>query len=255
MPLGIFLSSDLSGRDDGVQGWSVSLLTDPDVQLVDVTLSGTAGDEAPTGYLDGGFEKTEVVDPTLEENFGRTGAVSAVVLCFGCQATLPPVSDELILRVLTRVDTTAIVAPGDTIGPYIVRPTQIDEPGLRGSGRPVKTAPTVNGNTRTPTTSGVSLQIVGEVQPLFLRGDANEDTRVNIADAIWIVSELFADGPTTGCRDAADVNDDGLIDISDGLFLIGYRFQAGAPPSSPFPGCGPDPSDDEVGCLVSHQDC
>ena len=36
--------------------------------------------------------------------------------------------------------------------------------------------------------------------PQFLRGDPNDDGRNDIADAIWIVAELFRGGPETDCR-------------------------------------------------------
>ena len=39
------------------------------------------------------------------------------------------------------------------------------------------------------------------------------------------------EGPATECRDAADANDDGQIDVSDAVYLISYRF--GAPNPSP----------------------
>jgi hypothetical protein len=42
--------------------------------------------------------------------------------------------------------------------------------------------------------------------PTFIRGDANADTGVDIADAIFTLSYLFAKGTPPSCLDAADAN-------------------------------------------------
>ncbi|MFN0058668.1 MAG: proprotein convertase P-domain-containing protein [Planctomycetota bacterium] len=88
--------------------------------------------------------------------------------------------------------------------------------------------------------------------PNFRRADANADGALNIADAIFILSWLFAAGsPTPSCVDAADANDDGSGNIGDAIFVLSALFLAGAPPPPP-PGsvCGPDPTADALGCLA-----
>jgi hypothetical protein len=74
----------------------------------------------------------------------------------------------------------------------------------------------------------------------FLRGDANDDSIVNIADGIWILNDLFQGGPTTTdtCPLANDANDDGLFDASDATYIFNYRFLNGPTPPAPFPACG-----------------
>ncbi len=240
---------------DGIQGWSCSIVTDPSFFLLSATVQQTAGDEAPMGLRDGGFERTEIVDPTDPENAGREGAVTAVVLCFGCPITLPLQSEELVLRVTGEVDVSSITAPDQTIDPITVRPTSIDELGLRGSGIPVKTTATILGDTRTPDVQGLSFQLVGARQTVLLRGDANADGRVNIGDPIFIVHDLFLGGVPVECTDAGDANDDGFMDISDALYLINYRFRAGPAPRAPFPNCGADTSGDDLACPGSQARC
>ena len=47
------------------------------------------------------------------------------------------------------------------------------------------------------------------------------------------------------CFDAADVNDDGVIDTADKEYLLDYLFEGGPPP--PYPGpttCNRDPTGD-----------
>ncbi len=86
--------------------------------------------------------------------------------------------------------------------------------------------------------------------PVFLRGDANSDGRVNIADAVQIVLltlgkscvykvEPGQSGPT--CLAAYDVDASGCINWSDALSIISYLFRnTGGPvsPTPPFPACG-----------------
>jgi hypothetical protein len=86
----------------------------------------------------------------------------------------------------------------------------------------------------------------------FIRGDVNADRNVNIADPVYILQYLFAQGATPGCLDAADVNDDGTINIADPTYLLGYLFAQKAKPLPPFDACGIDPTtdDDESDCAI-----
>lgn len=90
---------------------------------------------------------------------------------------------------------------------------------------------------------------------VFVRGNVNNDLAVNIADAIFVLTYLFAQGPTPTCRDAADVNDDSTIDISDAIFLVTYLFNNGLAPRPPFPFCATDPTTDALGCLMYTGGC
>ncbi len=75
----------------------------------------------------------------------------------------------------------------------------------------------------------------------FKRGDANRDGSVNIADAVYILQNLFASGPAILCPDAADANDDEGVNIADAVYILQNLFADG--PAIPAPGpdtCGPD---------------
>lgn len=85
---------------------------------------------------------------------------------------------------------------------------------------------------------------------LFVRGDTNSDSLIDIVDPVFNLEFLFTAGPSS-CLDAHDTNDDGLIDISDVAFELAYLFGAGAAPSAPFPNCGADPTPDSLECLDS----
>ena len=84
----------------------------------------------------------------------------------------------------------------------------------------------------------------------FRRGDANLDGAVVvIADAIQILGGLFDPQVTLFCLDAADVNDDGAVDLADPISLLNFGFGGiSPPPAAPFPDCGPDPTDDLLDC-------
>lgn len=56
----------------------------------------------------------------------------------------------------------------------------------------------------------------------FLRGDANWDGMVNLADAVFILNYGQSGGPAPKCLKAADVNDDGSVDIADPMMIMDY---------------------------------
>jgi hypothetical protein len=87
------------------------------------------------------------------------------------------------------------------------------------------------------------------VDPELLRGDANNDSLVNMADSVSIQTYLYQGGYDPPCMDAADVNDDGLVNNTDNIFLLNYLFMGGPHPASPFPACGADSTPDSLDCL------
>lgn len=99
---------------------------------------------------------------------------------------------------------------------------------------------------------GITLVIGERGQEIsFVRGDANEDSRVDMSDAIGILDYLFRDPPSlTTCLDAIDANDDGTTDISDPIYLLVYLFAGGLPPPRPYPQLGDDPTEDTLRCML-----
>ena len=82
----------------------------------------------------------------------------------------------------------------------------------------------------------------------FMRADANADGNVNIADAISILSYLFAGAEPPSCVKSADTNDDSQVNIADAIFVLGYLFGGGPDPAAPFGECGTDPTEDALTC-------
>lgn len=86
----------------------------------------------------------------------------------------------------------------------------------------------------------------------FIRGDANQDGVLNITDVIFLALWLFSAGPAGDCDAAADVNDNGALNpLEDVLTLVQYLFQAGVAPAAPFPTCGPDATPDTLTCNIT----
>ena len=60
--------------------------------------------------------------------------------------------------------------------------------------------------------------------PSFVRGESNGDGSLDIADAISILTYLFALGEAPSCLETADANDDGAIDVADAIKVLGHLF-------------------------------
>ncbi len=84
-------------------------------------------------------------------------------------------------------------------------------------------------------------------QANFIRGDVNGDGMLDLTDGtqlqLWIGNAISID-----CPDAADVNDDGVVDESDPVYIFEYLYQGSNPPPAPYPAAGPDPTADGLEC-------
>jgi hypothetical protein len=85
----------------------------------------------------------------------------------------------------------------------------------------------------------------------FIRGDANADQTVDMADPISTLNYLFSGRPARlACPDAADINDDGELNVSDAIHGLQYLFVGGPAPPKPFPHSGRDPTSDDLTCSI-----
>ncbi len=137
-----------------------------------------------------------------------------------------------------------------------------DIPGARGS-PPIRNELSRNGARHVFAACSLAVSVVGEAE-LFLRGDANRDWLINMSDVVTILSGLFAGAGWQGspikdarvqtvfpCPDAADLDDDGRIQLNDAMYLALYLFQGGPQPVGPFPQPGRDslvPEHDPIDC-------
>jgi hypothetical protein len=87
--------------------------------------------------------------------------------------------------------------------------------------------------------------------PNYRRGDANGDATIDISDGVFVLLWRFSGGAEPPCLDAADTNDDDQHDLTDAVFLLNHLFQGG--PGPPAPGtetCG-QPATPSLGCASS----
>ncbi len=83
----------------------------------------------------------------------------------------------------------------------------------------------------------------------FVRGNSNNDARVDLSDSVYTLSFLFSGGPTPVCMDAADSNNDSKVDISDPVYSLNFLFLGGPAIPPPYPLCGFDVGPvDLLGC-------
>ena len=54
--------------------------------------------------------------------------------------------------------------------------------------------------------------------------------------------------------DAADIDNNSAIDLSDAIYVLNYLFIGGRTPPAPFEECGEDTDEDELAC-ESYPDC
>ena len=73
---------------------------------------------------------------------------------------------------------------------------------------------------------------------VFIPGDANFDGLVNITDMVYMIQYIFNSGPQPQpVISSGDFDGDCLISITDAVYGINYVFEGG---SAPVPGCAPD---------------
>ncbi|KPJ66313.1 hypothetical protein AMJ44_08540 [candidate division WOR-1 bacterium DG_54_3] len=63
-------------------------------------------------------------------------------------------------------------------------------------------------------------------------GDVNNDGVINSADVVYLINYLFKGGPAPDPIQAGDVNLDGVLNSADVVYLINYLFKGGPPPCS-----------------------
>jgi len=80
----------------------------------------------------------------------------------------------------------------------------------------------------------------------FRRGDVDQNSIVNITDAIVGLNWLFRGSGEPSCPDTADTDDDGRAGLTDMIVIVNYLFRSGVEPAAPGPvTCGVDPTPDD----------
>jgi hypothetical protein len=182
----------------------------------------------------------EFVQPSIRPDEGNF--VFTTILDFlppFLRQTLPPGQDQLLLTVRLRAHDDA--DPGTYPLPLV---NGVGEP-------PLNNIFVFDGQSVFPALLPGEVRVGSEPPPTaatFIRGDANADDRINLADANFISNFLSLSGPTPPCLDAADANDDGEVTTDDATYILNFAAVGGAPPPPPFPEAGPDPTADGLSC-------
>jgi hypothetical protein len=94
---------------------------------------------------------------------------------------------------------------------------------------------------------GGEIEIIGEIG-FFVRGDVDLDCEHEVTDAVRTLLWLFVGGVDLPCRDAADADDSGRIDLADPVYTLSWLYTGGQVFAPPFPSVGEDPSPDRLDC-------
>ena len=204
---------DISGA--AIQGWSFGICHDSSK----VTLAEAWDGETTLTVKNGSPPDFNVL------TYYPNGFIKAVLVCFTSCATLPAGVNYTLnaaeYQIIAAAPDSAEISPCSTLGTPVV---------------PVKVV--VAGASIAMTRVGGTIT-VSAGDEAFVRGDANGDGSVNIADALMVLAHLFGSGALL-CDDAADANDSGLVDLSDSVALLNYLFVSGSVMPSPSPSCGID---------------
>ncbi len=213
----------LASSPDPLGAVSFGLLFDPSVlALADITVAGTAAAAE--------FARANI------DNAGGV-ATFGLVMSFTGGREIPAGNQRLIARVLADTDPTAAV--GSTASLELAG--DVGTPPIR-----LIFTPAGSSDEFTPETEDGAIRINEGVD--FIRGDANDDTIVNISDALKALNFLFEAEPAGRCSKALDANDDGSINISDPVYVLGFLFASGERIPPPYPEAGIDPTPDGLPC-------
>ena len=228
----------IATHDQPTQGYTVAATFDPSV--IEVRKAEFYGTNV-SGLVPELFAVSISKDP--DDPFVTAGMLFDVTDPFDGRV-MPPGTDLRILNII--VDVRADAVPGSRT--QMLLKNHVGRP-------PLNNIFTVNGFSVLPTIGeGGTISIAHlEFPPprFFIRGDTDGNGEVNVTDTISTLAHLFLGGQPPDCADAADVSDDGVLDISDALYALGFLFRATSYPPPPFPAPGLDPTDDDLApCLL-----
>ena len=75
--------------------------------------------------------------------------------------------------------------------------------------------------------------VLAELPEMFQRGDVNSDGDLDVADGVYLALALFAgeSSYSIGCEDAADSNDDEILNLADVIYTLTYVLLSGPAPT------------------------
>lgn len=218
---------------NATQGFSMGISHDD--SLLEVTSVGFTG---PVAALDGG-NGPGFAELSIYSN-GWTGGV--VYSFIGAETITFSTGGDIVVNADYSTVPGALTGDEDGAATTLTWDSGLGSP-------PVSNVMVVGGNSLAAQLNDAAITLQAVSATPFLRSDANADGRNDVADAIWMLSDLFLGGPSYNCIGANDANGDGLYDTADPVFVISYQFLDGAAPSAPFPDCGIAANQQPTDCL------
>ena len=249
-------TASVAGSDvEGITRSLVVSLQEGDV--VDLALTPVGPDGGATDSSDGSVNWLKVTEVS-----GDVGPIA--VDCSGLELTCEPLVDESVIRIQLAGSPDGCGCP--SIAVFIDdQPTGVFEVGEGGvvdvplpEGCGGGSVHALEAACRTRLGGlGVSAfceftcgDPVGPASPQFRRGDADDNGSLQLTDGIFILNFLFLGGSDPVCGDAADADNNGAIQLTDGIFILNFLFLGGQAPVQPGLECGEDTAqpDDALGC-------
>jgi hypothetical protein len=218
----------------GAQGWNIGIASEG-CEILAATDDGTVSATLERGGLRevSGLFGIGFADPARSD--GRNGIIGLTVLSNPAVVKVDPAgSPHAILRLTVRAR-----IPDEGCTPCTLR----FEDGLAfPTGPSTSNAVTAELAAHKPKLGALSFTLCagGRQRP----GDSNQDGKLDLSDAIWLLGHLFlgtqpklpcgggsASAPGPGDLELADVNGDGGIDLSDAVSILGFLFLGARPPA------------------------
>ncbi|MDD4052750.1 MAG: M28 family peptidase [candidate division Zixibacteria bacterium] len=102
------------------------------------------------------------------------------------------------------------------------------------NGTPVATGP-IDFTARAVDAAGASAEklLAFSINGSYVCGDANGNGAVNVADAVFIISYIFREGPAPSPLEGGDANCDDVVNVGDAIYIVSYVFRGGPAPCCP----------------------
>jgi len=249
MPIEVIVVSETVSEH--VQGWSYGVAHDEEAMLLkSSSVRGTDAGDICLPQCEDVFALVGIpanvetcLDAECTKRVPGGGWISAIVLSFTRPVELP-VKRNTLAR--ASYDLKKDIGPGGTL----IQVT--DRLAKKGSPHTALNL-TIDGRTRRwSTTVDGWVKKKGDPEMPFVRGDADGNGKIDLADAVFVLGHLFRGTAVPACMDAADVDDNGVINITDSIYCLMFQFRSGAAPPPPYPDCGPDPTSDANACGESN---
>jgi len=222
-----------------IQGWSYGICHDADL-LTPIAIEQAEDTRSLRGGQGPGYYRANLPDE-IPGGGSHDGVTVAVVVDFTQQVDISPQNGWKDAIVTYKADCPGADCTGGPLGVG----TEIVPCDKTLGDPPVEAMMVVKGQV-IRLYSYDSAQVYIEPSSGFVRGNANGDDRIDIADAIFVLGYLFGNGTAPEVPDSADANDDGGIDIADAIYILGFLFGGGPPPPPPYPDPGTDPTPDSL---------